>query len=177
MRIPEAATNQNKDRKILIVALGLMVTITCLYLLLYHLGMRINVTPSCPIGIWMINQNYETIQKGDFLWIAQSNATDVGVERGYFNANTPLLKQVYGLAGDSYFFNDNQVLINNAPLPGMIRQDFDSTGSPMPKLLGGRVPTGYFFVLNKHPKSFDSRYFGPIPGNTVIGTATPVAVW
>ena len=69
----------------------------------------------------------------------------------------PLLKRLAGLSGDS---------VNPASL---VLRAADSQGRPMPSALssslkdGGVSPSGMALVLADHPGSFDSRYFGFVP--------------
>jgi type IV secretory pathway protease TraF len=40
-----------------------------------------------------------------------------------------------------------------------------------------RLIDGEFFLLQPHPLSFDSRYFGPVLRCDVVGVARPLWTW
>ena len=83
---------------------------------------------------------------------------ELALERGYLEPGScpsglrPLLKRLAALPGDS---------VEPSAFP--IRS-VDSHGRSMsPALLPGVVPPGMALVLADHPGSFDSRYFGFVP--------------
>jgi type IV secretory pathway protease TraF len=53
--------------------------------------------------------------------------------------------------------------------------DHDREGRPLPLRQGcARLFEGHFFVVQPHPYSFDSRYFGPVSDCQIIGVARPL---
>ena len=83
---------------------------------------------------------------------------ELALERGYLEPGScrsglrPLLKRLAALPGDS---------VDPYSLPICA---VDSHGRPMsPALAPGVVPPGMALVLADHPGSFDSRYFGFVP--------------
>lgn len=143
------------------------------------MGVRINITHSEKIGLWLIDTDYKTLKSGDFIWFKPTeNILQMGLSRNYFQKEMPMLKQIKGLPGDKYGFDNKGVLIlNGRKDTHVIRQKFDSRGHHMPVIPPGTVPEKHFFVINSHRLSFDSRYFGPIPRDNVIGTARPLLAW
>lgn len=126
-------------------------------LLAHASGMRINPTPSLPKGIYRIVPGEPA--KGDLVsFCLQDEFADLARERGYLKSGScpsglrPLLKRLAALPGD---FID--------PFAFPIRS-VDSHGRSMPPtLLPGVVPPGMALVLADHEGSFDSRYFGLVP--------------
>ena len=52
--------------------------------------------------------------------------------------------------------------------------EHDNLGRPMPVWQGCRtLGEGEYFLLQPHPYSIDSRYFGPVFECQIIGVATP----
>lgn len=152
---------------------------------LYAVGFRFNLTPSLPLGIWKIDKIFTPLEKGEYIWFTPTKEiADFAIQRGYLkeNKNLPnntisMLKQVRGLPGDTYSFKENDLYINDEPVENTTRRELDSKGRSMPQIEGGVVPEGRFFVLAIHPHSFDSRYFGTIPKQNVIGRAKPFITW
>ena len=63
---------------------------------------------------------------------------------------------------------DHSFYCDDERLGGYLTQTWD--GKPLTPWTGGVVPAGQAFVMGTHPRSFDSRYFGPQPktGMTVV---------
>jgi hypothetical protein len=56
--------------------------------------------------------------------------------------------------------------------------DKDREGRPLPSWEGCiRLVDGEFFLLQPHPYSFDSRYFGPVMRCDILGVARPLWTW
>lgn len=79
----------------------------------------------------------------------------------------PLIKRVIGLPGDQVAIRDGQILINGLPLDepylaGPTYGDYGPTDVP---------PLHLFVMGDNRNSSNDSRNFGPVPLNDVIGRA------
>ena len=68
-----------------------------------------------------------------------------------------LLKRLRGVPGDVYVVTDDALFLNGEYYPL-----FHAKYLPILPKGTYTVPEGYYFLLNDHPKSFDSRYLGPI---------------
>lgn len=127
----------------------------------WDMGLRINPTPSLPKGLYRITS--QTPQKGDLVsFCLEGDFVPLAKERGYLKAGScpsglqPLLKKLVGVAGD---------YVNPAVLE---IQPTDSQGRPLStSLREGFIPEGFAFVLAEHEGSFDSRYFGLVPFNSL----------
>ena len=125
--------------------------------LAFSAGLRFNPTLSLPKGIYRIVSGVPA--KGDLLsFCLEGEFAELALERGYLEPGScpsglrPLLKRLAGLPGD---------LVN--PYASPICAE-DSQGRSMsPALTPGVVPSGMALVLADHPGSFDSRYFGFVP--------------
>lgn len=127
------------------------------FALLFGAGLRFNPTPSLPKGVYRIvpgiperNELVSFCLEGEF--------AELALERGYLEPGScpsglrPLLKRLAALPGDS-------VDPYSHPICAV-----DSHGRSMaPALVPGVVPPGMALVLADHPGSFDSRYFGFVP--------------
>lgn len=125
--------------------------------LVFSAGLRFNPTPSLPKGIYRIVPGAP--EKNDFVsFCLEGEFAELALERGYLEPGScpsglrPLLKRLAALPGDS---------VDPSAFP--IRS-VDSHGrSILSALVPGVVPPGMALVLADHPGSFDSRYFGFVP--------------
>lgn len=144
----------SRVRRWLFVALWLLMA----GLLAHASGLRINPTPSLPKGVYRIIPGQE-LAKGDLVsFCLQGEFADLAKERGYLqvgsckNGLRPLLKRLAGLRGD--YIEAHSLAVRSV----------DSQGRPMPSVLTSSViPSGMALVLADHEGSFDSRYFGLVP--------------
>jgi len=96
----------------------------------------------------------------------------VAFEHGAGDERRILLKRVVGIAGDTVAIARGNVIVNGAPYQGTPDPSADTTN-----LATLSVPAGNIFVLgDNRAQSDDSRAFGPVPIESVIGRATLV-VW
>ncbi len=125
--------------------------------LAFGAGLRLNPTPSLPKGIYRVVSGVPA--KGDLVaFCLEGEFAQLALERGYLEPGScpsglrPLLKRLSGMPGD---------VVN--PYASPICTE-DSHGRPMSAALTpGVIPSGMALVLADHPGSFDSRYFGFVP--------------
>lgn len=123
-----------------------------------------------------------TLVAGDKISIIPSGSAvargDIVVFRappGVTQAATDLIKRVIGLPGETISSGANgTVLINGKPIdePWLSPSAKTDPGSPIPKTV---IPLGQYYVLgDNRGNSLDSRTFGSIPSDLVIGVATRI---
>jgi signal peptidase I len=84
-----------------------------------------------------------------------------------------LIKRVIGLPGETIEARDGQLLVNGRVLEEPYLGDGITTGPLEPQ----RVPADHYFVMgDNRGNSKDSRFFGPIDEDSIIGRAF-VRVW
>ena len=84
-----------------------------------------------------------------------------------------LIKRVIGLPGETVEARDGQILIDGQPLTEPYLEDGVRTGPMEPH----KVPPGHVWVMgDNRPNSKDSRYFGAIDEDLIVGRAF-VRVW
>ena len=150
------------------------------------LGLRINVTPSMPQGVWRLSDAAE-VRRGDAVVVCAppGAASHLGRERGYIGpgacpgGTVPLLKIVAAVSGDAVAVGPFGLAVNGAVLADTVRLSHDAAGRALPALPPGiyAVQTGTAWVTTPAADSWDSRYWGPVQLADVLGVARPVAVW
>ena len=153
-------------RRVMCVA---AVALTAPFFILGIGGIRINASPSLPLGIYK-----ETSDRSapliEFCPIEPYGSFAAG--RGYRSAGNcsdgagPLMKPVIASAGDIVDVSIRGIAVNGVLLPNTAPKSKDTQGRPMSPWPCGhyRVADGSVWVASCYnSSSFDSRYFGPIP--------------
>ena len=84
-----------------------------------------------------------------------------------------LIKRVIGLPGDTVDGHDGRVWVNGKALP----EPYLPKGRTTEKFDPVRVPVDNYFVMgDNRAQSFDSRFWGTVPRESVVGRAL-VRVW
>ncbi|UQE03853.1 conjugative transfer signal peptidase TraF (plasmid) [Bradyrhizobium japonicum] len=144
-------------------------------------GLRLNLTPSEPLGLWRIVSFDRQIAVGDLVFVCPpaGSISAFGLERGYFRRGScsggaaPLIKTVVALAGARIDIGA-VVMIDGVLLPRSRLSPVDGQGRPLPPGVGGVVPSGNLFLHSPFAGSYDSRYFGAVPEAGLLGLARPI---
>lgn len=144
-------------------------------------GYRLNMTPSVPLGLWRIETIRRPVRVGDIVFACPQpgGLSGQALSRGYIQRGlcpggfAPLIKPVAALPGQAVEI-DREVIIDGTRLASSAIRRFDGQGRPMQPWSGGRVPFGTLFLQSSFEGSYDSRYFGPIPAEGLLGFARPV---
>lgn len=142
------------------------------------LGLRINTSPSLPVGLYLASETGEFIEfcpAGPFASIA--------LARGYrdrgicADGGAPLLKPVAARSGDVVDFSDAGIAVNEIRIPNTVPLAADTNSRPLRHWQFGRytVAPGTVWVASSYSgRSFDSRYFGPIPVDAIRSRVRPI---
>lgn len=149
-----------------------------------QLGIRLNLTPSEPIGIWRIARLDRPVAVGNLVFVCPPQRSDMrrARERGYLRSGrcpggfAPLIKSVAAIAGQRIEIGAavgiDGVLLSHSRLLAV-----DGRGRPLTSYGGGVVAAGEVFLHSPVRASFDSRYFGPVPACGILGLAREVATY
>ncbi|MDI7861915.1 conjugative transfer signal peptidase TraF [Rhizobiaceae bacterium n13] len=144
-------------------------------------GFRVNFTPSEPLGLWRIVPLDRAVHNGDVVFVCPP-ATDVMREaraRGYLRRGfcaggvAPLIKMVAAMSGQAVEIGDD-VRIDGQRLSSSRVMPLDGNGRRLVPDRGGPIPPGTVYLHSEFPGSFDSRYFGPLPVDGILGLAREV---
>lgn len=131
-----------------------------------------NASPSVPTGLYRL----DTIRprRKDIVAVLLPLATGkLAAERRYLPLAALLLKPVVALAGDRVCRVGHHVSINGSWRAAAALTD--AKGRPMPTWSGcHQLRVGALFVLGTRADSFDSRYFGSLPPDAIVGRATSI---
>jgi type IV secretory pathway protease TraF len=84
---------------------------------------------------------------------------------------------VAAIGGDIVRVSALQTTVNGTPIPRSARRVKDSLGRPLSAISIGQfelAPGEIWLLTNHHPRSWDSRYFGPVPVANIQGRLCPL---
>jgi conjugative transfer signal peptidase TraF len=161
--------------------LPLLLALLGIFAFLAPRTLRVNVTPSLPLGLYRVLD--ESITHGSLVEICPPpHLTSLALVRGYTGRGLcpggarPLLKTALALPGDRLVLTRLGVFFAGTRVPSSTPRPEDSRGrrlSPLPLGLH-TVPPQALWLHASHPLSFDSRYFGPVSLGSVRQTLRPL---
>lgn len=151
------------------------------------LGLRVNTTSSMPMGLWRVEPVAGEMRRGDIVTVCPPDApsTRQAAARGYISTGpcpgsfALLVKPLAAVAGDVVTVTPAGISVNGEAQHGTAQLDKDSAGRDLQPVQAGvyQVPASRVWLLSGHDaRSFDSRYFGPVPVENVQAVARPVWV-
>jgi len=149
-------------------------------------GVRINTTPSYPMGIYLMTN--DPIEKGSLVIFCPVNnpAFRLARERGYIGAGfCPggygyMIKKIVAAQNDRVEISAAGVSVNGELLPNSKPMDADSEGQPLPHTEANSTildKDSTLLMSDYSPKSFDARYFGLINKSSIISVIRPIWTW
>ena len=154
--------------------------------LAHQAGLRLNTTRSIPLGLYKMS--HDPIEKGAYVLFCPPERLefDLAKERGYIGAGfCPggygyMMKKVLATHHDVVSVTDEGVTINGTLLPASQPMEADSMGQPLPRFrITDHVlaPTEFLLMSDTNSRSFDARYFGPIPRDVIQSRIDPLLTW
>lgn len=133
-----------------------------------------NASASMPTGWYLISPAESIVPADTVLVQLPQAAAKLAATRHYLPANVPLIKRVFATSPSRVCIRARQVIVDGRVVARW--QPHDLAGRPLPRWNGCRELTeNEIWLLNPdHPDSFDSRYFGPLRRDAVLGIAQPV---
>ncbi|MDD4616377.1 MAG: conjugative transfer signal peptidase TraF [Alphaproteobacteria bacterium] len=131
-----------------------------------------NASASVPVGFYRVVSGAP--KRGDFVLVrTPESPAKLAYERGYLPVGVPLVKHLAAIAGDYVCISNSTVQINGAAVARQLKTD--RAGRPLPRWAGCRLlERDELFLLADAPDSFDSRYFGPVKSDRLIGRLVPL---
>ncbi len=131
---------------------------------------RLNISPSVPVGLYRLTTLPSIITRGMLVVVPVPRSI-----QGIWPRLVPLLKPVAGIAGDEVCIRDGIFWIASMNYGSM---DTDSTASDVPHLSGCWIIQPGTVILASHaPGSLDGRVFGPTAIADLTAEARPLWTW
>lgn len=131
-----------------------------------------NPSPSAPIGFYKLSKDEAPKLGVQVAAYAPEWARKMADERGYLPYDYPLIKSVLAAHGDEICYHKSGVRVpNGAVIPVLVR---DHSGREMPAQSGCIFLKldEYFIASPDVQAGFDSRYFGPVKIENILGRVT-----
>ena len=138
-----------------------------------------------PVGLYL--ETPATLERGASVLVClPEEVARVGRARGYLPAgscpdgSSLVVKQVLALPGDVVELQEQFLAVNRHEVESSRIQASDSLGRPLEHAPFGPWPVreGELWVIGlNRERSWDSRYFGPIPVASVVGSARPLLTY
>ncbi len=128
-----------------------------------------NKTESASIGWYAVEQK-RPLQRDDLVAaFAPQTARNFAEARGYLPSRVPLIKSVWAIGGERICYDGQSVLVPNRPDISVIGQD--GLGRALPVITGCfHLDTDEVFLVSTSiQNSWDSRYFGPVSYDLILG--------
>ena len=137
-----------------------------------------NASGSAPLGFYYLESRLPG--RGDLAVVKPPPALELMIlARGILPPSVPLVKRVAADGGDEVCRSNEPngtISINGEVVAETFEKDRD--GRPLPSWNGCmKLVQGELFLLQPHPYSFDSRYFGPVMSCDILGVARPIWTW
>ncbi len=99
--------------------------------------------------------------------LAEPQRGDIVLFESPAGGKDPLIKRVVGLPGETIEFRGGTLYVDGEPQPEPYLLERRPDGKPYGPQ---KVPEGHVFVMgDNRDNSFDSRFFGPVPEENLIG--------
>lgn len=149
-------------------------------------GLRINTSPSLPRGLYRQVAIRGGLRRGDLVLACPPEpAARLARSRGYLPPGPcpggvePVGKTILATSGERIEVRTEGIVRDGVLVPRSRPLLRDALGRPLPNLIGQHfdLARGRFWLFaGRHPRSFDSRVFGPVPGAAVLGRLVPLWV-
>lgn len=165
---------------VLVVALVIAITVRSLILQQFYISgpsMEATMFQDNRVLVNKLSYRLHDIYRGDVVVFDRVTVDGEVVQ------HDDLIKRVIGLSGETISIKDCQVFIDGKLLPEPYLNDYDLAQSSLddrcrvPLMEETLIPENHLFVMgDNRPQSFDSRMFGSIEQNLVVGRAF-VTIW
>ena len=165
---------------VLVVALVIAITVRSLILQQFYISgpsMETTMFQNNRVLVNKLSYRLHDIYRGDVVVFDRVTVDGEVVQ------HDDLIKRVIGLGGETISIKDCQVFIDGKLLPEPYLNDYDLAQSSLddrcrvPLMEETLIPENHLFVMgDNRPQSFDSRMFGSIEQNLVVGRAF-VTIW
>ncbi|BCM17803.1 S26 family signal peptidase [Mesorhizobium sp. J8] len=132
-----------------------------------------NASASAPIGLYGLGLG--AVHSGDFVAVRLPKmVAALADQRGYLPRNVPLVKRIAALPGQHVCAFNDVIITGGEIVARRVPTDPQSRTLPWWNECRPLRRDEVFLINGEAAGSFDSRYFGPVPTQNVIGRLVPL---
>lgn len=129
-----------------------------------------NPSPSAAIGFYRLRKDQALNIGSQVAAYGPEWARVMANERGYLPYDYPLIKSVVAVPGDDVCYHKSGVRVPNGAVIPVQARDHSRREMPAPSGCIVLKPGEYFIASPDVQAGFDSRYFGPVKIENILGT-------
>ena len=155
-------------KKILKLSATVVSFSVALELVLSSSGIWVNLTSSMPQGVYHAKAD-RPLRNDYVLSCLPEGIAATAKKRGYVGygscpaGTSPIGKKMIGMPGDLARIDHNGIMINGVLMQGTAPRRFDGSGNSMPAMrIERNLSADEYILATSSPRSYDSRYFGPV---------------
>ena len=164
--------------RLVALSMACISVVTAMLALVHCSGVRFNITGSIPIGVYRVLDPTLPVRRGDVvLACLPESVARLAHDRGYVprggscpQALVPVGKMVMALERDTVAVSSDGLRVNGRLVQNSRALMRDVDGRELRSIPSGEylVSAGEAWLIGASPRSFDCRYFGPVPIKNVI---------
>lgn len=164
---------------------GIPMVLACLFGL-DVMPLRLNLSSSVPSGLYLAHDigGDEPLHRGTLVAVCLPTAIALwGRARGYLHRGScsdgtaPVGKPIFAIAGDTVTVSPRGLGVRGNAVPHTAALARDSNGRLLLRVPDGQyavLPGQVWLVSAYSARSWDSRYFGPVPVSGVVSALSPL---
>jgi conjugative transfer signal peptidase TraF len=162
--------------KPVILALCGLAILSGLLALIKHMGygLTYQVSPSMPMG-WYYYKPLTEIHRGQWVSLKAPDFAEQYLQRHHLVPHSGvLIKAIAGVPGDFACQQDSQLTVNHRVVATLLERDRFQQVIARQHFCRYLLPDEYLVLGLSDPRSYDSRYFGPVPRDQLLSEAIPL---
>ncbi len=149
---------------------------------MWFAGLRVNLSGSMPIGLYRVSTG-PAVRGAMVLACLPTDVAVFARSRGYVpsgscpGATAPIGKVVLAMVGDTVEVTGEGLTVDGRPSQNTKPLAADAAGRALPRFPDGTYVVGRDEAWLYSPyskRSFDSRYFGPLPLSSILNRVLPL---
>ncbi|MCF6766014.1 signal peptidase I [Thiotrichales bacterium 19S3-7] len=135
----------------------------------YKIQLRYQGTMSMPAGIYLQYPSNSYRVGDDVIFVPSNTVENLIVKRGWLSEKEPLLKEIIAAKGDFVCIKNGYLWLNEERLVPVLKEDRKKRALPEIKMCRKLKSDEFWMMGISSPYSFDSRYFGIVKKQNILG--------